>query len=249
MSRPSPQTDRVMEIVNVLTARAAGGATLSEIAAVIGQTPSTLVHVLGSLTAGGFVVRRPSDRRYHLGPALIDPGRIAAGRFPTHGETRAAIEELARAEGYGVFAFALDGDHARLIDAAWDPRRPSPTLRIGDLLPIDPPVGSAFIAWGGPEHIDGWMRRGSPSAEARAVIVERLAASRAQGYVVTLRPPPQLQDELRRFVDRGQHLRRAERLRASTRGIDQYLAGRIDRRRSYDVSSLSVPVIAREQTV
>ncbi|MCU1366023.1 MAG: hypothetical protein JWN39_1662, partial [Ilumatobacteraceae bacterium] len=60
---------------------------------------------------------------------------------------------------------------------------------------------------------------------------------------------PQLQDELRRLVDRGQHLRRAERIRTSTRGIDRYLAGRIDRRRSYDVSSLSVPVIPREQPV
>ncbi|MCU1394965.1 MAG: hypothetical protein JWM34_3393 [Ilumatobacteraceae bacterium] len=232
-----------MSIVTELTERGARGATLSELAIAVGQTPSTLVHVLGALTAGGFLVRRPSDRRYHLGPALIEPGRVAAGRYPTHSETRTAIEELALAEGYGVFVFAADGDHARLVDAAWDPQRPSPTLRIGDLLPIEPPIGSAFIAWGGAERIEEWIRRGSPSAEARAVIHERLAASRTQGYVVTLRPPPQLQDELRRFVDRGQHLRSAEHLRTSTRGIDRYMAGRVDRRRSYDVTSLSVPVL------
>ena len=243
VSRPSPQTDRVIAIVNVLTDHAAHGATLSEIAAAIGQAPTTVVHVLGSLTAGGFVVRRPSDRRYHLGPALIEPGRVASGRFPTHTETRMAVEELARAEGHGVFAFSLEGDHARLVDAAWDLQRPSPTLRIGDLLPIEPPIGSAFIAWGGTELVERWINRGSVAHAARAVIVERLAASRAQGYVVTLRPSPQLQSELRRFVDRGQHLRRAEHLRTSMRGIDQYLAGPIDRRRTYDVSSLSVPVL------
>lgn len=178
MSRPSPQTDRVIAIVNVLTERSARGATLSEVAAAIGQAPTTLVHVLGSLTAGGFLVRRPSDRRYHLGPALIEP-----------------------------------------------------------------PIGSAFFAWGGADLVERWISPGSTAPEARAVIVERLAASRTQGYVVTLRPPPQLEDELRRFVDRGQHLRRAEHLRTSMRGIDQYLAGRVDRRRSYDVSALSIPVI------
>src|SRR4051794_29253106 len=100
-----------MAIVTLLAERGDAGATLSEIADALGQSRPTYVHVLASLTAGGFLVRRPVDRRYHLGPALIVPGQVAARRYPALGETRVAIEELSRTLGYAVFAFAHDGDY------------------------------------------------------------------------------------------------------------------------------------------
>ncbi len=243
MPRPSPQTDRVIAIVNVLTERAETGATLSELSVALGQTPGTLVHVLAALAAGGFVVRQPNDRRYHLGPALIAPGQVAAGRFPALGETRAMISELSRDLGYPVFAFARDGDHARLIESVWDLRRPAPWMRIGDVLPIEPPIGSVFVAWSRPEQVDEWLERGQPSATSRAALLRRLDAARALGFVVELRPPLPLLDQLSRLLGRGQQLRRAERVGRSIVGVEDYLPEAIDRRAIYEVSTVSVPVI------
>jgi len=249
MPRSSPQTDRVMAIINLLTARGERGATLSEIADTLGQSRATFVHVLASLAAGGFVVRRPLDRRYHLGPALIAPGQAAAGRFPALGETRIAIEELSREVGYAVFAFGRDGEHARLVDAVWDIRRPSPALRIGDLLPIDPPLGAVFVAWSGPEEIDAWLGRGRSSPTTRAALVRRLDAARAQGYVIELRPPEPLLHELARLLHRGQQMRRAEHIRTPISGTEGYLAEAVDVRSTYAVSTVSVPVIGRNGMV
>ena len=238
-----------MAILNLLTDRGDDGATLSEVAEVLGQSRATYVHVLASLAAGGFVTRRPSDRRYHLGPALIAPGRAAAHRFPALGATRSAIERLSREVGYAVFAFASDGDHARLVDAAWDPRRPTPVIRIGDLLPIEPPLGSVFIAWNGAPAIDAWIRRGPDSAATHEALVGLLDVARARGYVIELRPRQQLLHELVRLLGRGQQMRRAERIRPSTTGVESYLSGEIDFRQTYEVSTVSVPVFDNDGRV
>ncbi len=238
-----------MAIVNLLTERPEDGATLSEIADALGQSRATWVHVLASLSAGGFVVRRPADRRYHLGPALIGPGQVAAGRFPALGETRIAIEEIARTLGHPVFAFRRDGDHARLVDAVFNPGRPGPAMHIGDLLPIEPPLGSVFVAWNGNEAIESWLRRGPSSSITRDALRNRLGVSRAQGYVVELRPPPQLLHELVRLIGRGQQMRRAERISPAAAGTEQYLAETINPRHPYEVTTISVPVVGRDGTV
>ena len=57
------------------------GATLTEIAAAVGADRSAFVHVLAALTTSGVLYREPDDRRYHLGPALVRPGRVAGARY------------------------------------------------------------------------------------------------------------------------------------------------------------------------
>jgi DNA-binding IclR family transcriptional regulator len=74
--RPSPQTDRVVATINLL-ADTESGLTLSEIGRALSVDVSSCVHLLAALTASGYVVRDPDDRRYHLGPALVRPGAVA----------------------------------------------------------------------------------------------------------------------------------------------------------------------------
>jgi DNA-binding IclR family transcriptional regulator len=247
MPRPSPQTERVVRIVNLLTEREERGASLTEIARDVGQTPAACVHVLAALVEAGFVVRQPADRRYHLGPALIEPGRAAARGFPSRDATRAAIEGLARETGYPVLAFRREAGHARLVDVVWDLRRPAPAMRIGDLLPIQPPLGTVFVAWNGPAALEEWLR-GSPADTA-----DRLRAgiehARRIGFVLELRPPLPLVQELARLLARGQDLRRAERVRASLSGIEDYLADAVRPGATYEVSTISVPVRGPTGTV
>ena len=68
MPRPSPQTDRVVAVIELLSS-GDEGATMTEIARHLSINPATCVHVMAALTSAGVVVREP-DRRYHLGPAL-----------------------------------------------------------------------------------------------------------------------------------------------------------------------------------
>ncbi|MEI2652590.1 MAG: helix-turn-helix domain-containing protein [Microthrixaceae bacterium] len=80
MPRPSPQTDRVVAVIELLSS-GDEGATMTEIARHLSINPATCVHVMAALTSAGVVVREP-DRRYHLGPALALPGRLAERRYP-----------------------------------------------------------------------------------------------------------------------------------------------------------------------
>ena len=240
VARPSPQTDRVMAIVRLLTDAAGRGATMSELAGSLGQTPATLVPVLASMTTGGFVVRHPSDRRYHLGPALIEPGRAAAERFPDLSAVRRVMSELVRATGYPVFAFQRERDHARLVDSVLELAHPAPWMRVGDVLPIEPPLGSVFIAWSGTAAVDRWLRR--QPADVGEVLRARMAAARERGFVVELRPPMLLVPQLSRLVGRGQQMRKAERLPISLSGLEGFLLDAVRPRASYELSTLCAPV-------
>ena len=51
------------------------------------------VSAMGRAWAEGFVVREP-DRRYHLGPALVRPGRVAEQRYGTLATARAGMVAL-----------------------------------------------------------------------------------------------------------------------------------------------------------
>jgi DNA-binding IclR family transcriptional regulator len=236
-----------MAVINLLTQRGDEGATLSEIADTLGQSRATFVHVLAALAGGGFVVRRPVDRRYHLGPALIAPGQAAAARFPALGETRIAIEDLSRSLGYAVFAFARDGDHARLVDAVWDLRRPSPALHIGDLLPIEPPLGSVFVAWAAPSRVEAWLGRvPDPASLLPSSLGEVLQGVRTRGYSVAL------DHEIRRGLgDALEHLadtpvdagaRGSVGAMVDALGRGEYQVSSLDPARAYDVSMIAAPV-------
>ena len=249
MPRPSPQTDRVVAIVNLLTDRAERGASLTEVAGHVGQTPSSCVHVLAALAASGFVVRHPEDRRYRLGPALVAPGRVAAARFPALDATRSALEVLSRAVRLPVLAFRRDGAYARLVEAVSVLDRPLPSIRIGDLLPIEAPLGGVFVAWAGPAAVTAWLGRLVDEPEAADLVRARLEAARRQGFAVELHPPLPLVHELARIMARGQDLRRAERLSRADPSVGAYLADAVRAGRRYEVASLAVPVFGADGAV
>jgi DNA-binding IclR family transcriptional regulator len=244
--RPSPQTTRVVSIVNLLTERAEQGATLTEVARHVGQTPAACVHVLAALVSAGFVVRHPEDRRYRLGPALVAPGRVAASRFPALDATRTAMVELSRTVGLPVLAFRRDGSYARLVEIVFELHRPAPSIRIGDVLPIEAPLGAIFVAWAGERAIERWLTGWSHDSSARAALRARLDRAREQGFTVELRPPLPFVHELARLLARGQDLRRAERLRTEAPDVGLFLVDHIRPAARYDVASLGVPVFRRD---
>lgn len=191
MPRPSPQTDRVVAVIELL-ASAERGATMTEIARHLAINQATCVHVMAALTSSGFVVRE-ADRRYHLGPALARPGRLAEERYPLLVAARTEMTALSERFGAACFAFAPDGERARLVQVTWprDETIDRSQVRVGESVPMVPPLGLLFVAWtgsSGDDHgFDEWLAR-SPDARAHD---QALAARRAAvdlGYVVELAP-------------------------------------------------------------
>jgi DNA-binding IclR family transcriptional regulator len=240
--RPSPQTDRVVAVLNLLAESADSGATLSEIARRLDINRATCVHMLAALEGAGYLVRDPVDRRYHLGPALVGPGVVAARRYPALGAAREEMNQLTRTLARACFAFVRDGNHARLAHYTWDLRRPAPALRVGDLVPLTPPLGAVFIAWAESAEVDDWLARAPSTTRDDGQLRTALSAVRELGYVVELQPGPALLQELVRIVQQQPDGPAVDRPRGAVSGLHEFIAGTIVDDRQYAISSISVPV-------
>ena len=245
MPRPSPQTERVVGVVNLLTTRTEG-ATLTEIAQHLGMDRSTCVHMLAALTTTGFLVREPTDRRYHLGPALVAPGRVAADRYPHLATARAEMVRVSRATGLPCCAFAREGDHARLVAYTWDEGEGPPEMRLGDTVPMVPPLGALFFAWGPPDGVAHWLSLDPDGDTARQQRYRRqLGAIRRSGYVVEARPTRSDLDRLSEVVDDRPSPQRDGRLHRMlvAHGDGEHLITRIDPAADYPVHGIGAPVL------
>jgi DNA-binding IclR family transcriptional regulator len=239
--RPAPQINRVVAVINLLSDRV-GGATLTEMAGELGESSSTMVHVLAALTTAGFLVREQSDRRYHLGPALVEPGRVAAGRYPGLAIARLHMDQLSRTFGSACYAFVRDRRWARLVHYTWDPRHPVPPMKIGELIPMLPPLGSVFIAWAPKEKVDEWLGADPSLSDARGEALRTtLIRMRRLGYSVEVRRDGAMGDEVLDQLQRPPSPARDQELRRMLSG-DEHLVTEIEEHSSYRVTGIGAPV-------
>jgi DNA-binding IclR family transcriptional regulator len=244
MPRPSPQTDRIVALINLLVAHPGEGFTLSEIARRLRVNKATCHPMLGALTGAGFLIRHPTRRTYRLGPALIAAGQTAAAGFPALEAARPALLEVSEHLGLTCLAVAPAGDHLLLVDQAWDPRRDVPHLRVGQELPFRAPWGSIFVAWAHADETTAWAARaGSPGDRYE----DALEAVRQRGYSVELQAAPA--DRLRAIVaaladtvagDDREAL--AVRLLDELGGEHDTLLSRLEPERRYTIGSVGAPV-------
>lgn len=236
MPRPSPQTDRVVAMLNLL-GHETGGLTASDVARRVGANRASCVHMLAALEHAGFVTRGALDRRYRLGPALVDLGAAAARSYPGLETARRELDALTRATGHAGFVFAREGDLARLLGFTWDLRRAAPTMRTGDTLVLTPPLGTVFYAWASAADVDTWIARAPEDADP-ARLRELLGAVRRLGFVVELLP-----EQLAIAAS-------ADPTRAGA-ALDPlgFVARDVVDDESYTVSSVSAPVFAPDGTV
>ena len=233
MPRPSPQTDRVVAVLNLL-GHETDGLTGADIARRVGANRASCVHMLAALEGAGYVTRGAIDRRYRLGPALVELGTAAARSYPGLEAARRELDALTRATGYPGFVFAREGELARLLGFTWDLRRAAPVMRTGDTLLMAPPLGAVFYAWASAADVDGWLSRATDTADAAATgLREILSSVRRLGFVVELLP-----EQLAIVASGG----------APPDSLD-FVAQEIDDDEHYTVSSVSAPVFAPDGTV
>ncbi len=239
--RPAPQIDRVVAVLNLLSGRVEG-ATLTELADELGQSSSTMVHVLAALTTAGYLVRELPDRRYHLGPALVEPGRVAADRYPGLSIARRHMDRLSRTFGSPCYAFVRDRRWARLVHYTWDPHHPVPPMRIGELIPMVPPLGAVFVAWAPTELVDDWLATDpSLSVERSTWIRAALVGMRRLGFSLEVRSDEDIGD---RVLDRLQEPPSPVRDLELRRMLSDQepLVARIDPQATYWVTGIGAPV-------
>ncbi len=182
MSRPALAANRAVAILNFLAAHPTDSFTLSDLASRLEINLASMHALLASLLDAGYVTRHPRLRTFTLGPTVVALGTAALEAQPVIDMARDAARDLARGTGLEVTLTAPAGDHIVFLVRAGDPSPRGVSALVGQRVPLLPPVGSVFVAWG---DANGWLSRARNPASLEAV----LAAVRHRGFSVGLDAP------------------------------------------------------------
>ena len=236
--RPSPQTDRVVDLMEMVAAQPDRGVSLAEVTRGLGVHKASCHSMLSSLVRSGWLLRDPTSKLYTLGPALVRLVTAAASRFPALDVARPAMAELAAQTGGHVIAFQVDGDHVTVVHQVRNLRVPATPMRLGMELPTRPPYGAALIAFTGGEEQAHWLSE-LPD-EARRRYARALAATRRRGFAVGLHVLPDI-----RLQELASLIRAAE---TGTRETGNRQTGARDNSRLSDLAdALTEELVHREE--
>jgi DNA-binding IclR family transcriptional regulator len=246
MARPSPQTDRVIALVELLAAHPGQALTLAELTRRLEVNKSTCHSMLASLTRAGWLFRDPYRKTYRLGPALVGIGGAASTGFPALEVAHSAMVELSLELAANCAALGVAGDQVTVLDQVRDLRAAGPGLRVGSVIPLRPPFGTAAVAWADTAAVDRWLSF-LPEDAARQRHRAVLDATRSRGFAVEMSTTPEasLRDALARIDgDRVEELPEllAHLAEELAERVD-FLAPELDPGRNYIVSMINAPVL------
>src|SRR5271165_1671284 len=148
-----------MEIIDFLAAFPGRAFTMSEIARAAKINIASCHAVLSALISRGYLTRDADQKTYALGPALVAIGKVALKSQPLVLRAEQAAQALSRDLGLPVLLTALVGEEILAIASVADPSGRSPSMRVGQRMPLVPPVGAPFLAWSSTAAIEAWIAR------------------------------------------------------------------------------------------
>ena len=186
MARPAPGADRSVAILELLAAHPSDRFTLSEVARRCSLNKATAHALLATLSQHGILLRHPDDKRYSLGPRLVEIGAAALRGYTAIDFAPAALERLSMATGRWCRAFARQEDRISVVAQARVPADVDPLDPVA--LPLTPPLGALWMAWSDRPTVEAWLARAA-AADAVGPAQEALPAIRRDGYGVTRASP------------------------------------------------------------
>jgi len=248
MARPALAASRAIDILNFMAARSTEAFSLSELVDHLAVNFASCHAILTVLTAEGFLERHPKHKTYSLGPALVAIGHAALESHPAIDVARDEARELAQELDLEVLLTAQTGGDLIALARAGQYVAPNASLRVGQRVPMIPPLGAPFMAWAPDNLVRQWLSRagGDGSAASRAPYLDLLAIVRERGFAVTLRNPVQSQlGEVVADLSDSPHatgLRHRMTSLIGALGLDVYHLAAMDPDQRYDVGMLSAPI-------
>ncbi len=246
MSRPAPGVERAVLILNFLAAHPGEEFSLSELARRLELSKATCHAVLTTLTAAGYLIRHPTRAVYRLGPALIALGSAAEQGFAAVDFAREEMRSLADRLQLECLATAAVGEEIVVLARAGVEAPLGVSVRLGQRLPLVPPLGTVFLAWSPPADIDAWLLRVGAGATDRQLDRYRaaVAAVRRRGFAVALDPQARIRlgAVLAELAEAPQRAgRRAQELVAGL-AAEEYALVELEGARTYRVNHIAAPV-------
>jgi DNA-binding IclR family transcriptional regulator len=245
--RPSPQTDRVVRLIEMLAAGDGTRLSLAEVSRRLAVHKASCHSMLAKLLDAGWLQRDSRDRTYQLGPALVRLGAAAARRFPALERARPIMAELSAVTGAHCIAFSIGRDHVTVVDQIRSPRGAGHPMAVGTELPVQPPFGATLATWLPAAEREEWLA-GLP-ARVQGHYRRALNLSRRRGFAVGLHVLADLRLQeiaslVRATETRGGRL--GDLARAMTEELmasEDWCPDALVPRRRYHVSHIDSPVI------
>lgn len=206
--QPSPPTQRVVRVIELLADDPGAAITLAEIVRRTGFSRATAHAVLAQLTRSGWVTRE--DGHFTIGAGFVALARHAERGYPLRRLAAPLVHELAADLDMPVFLAERQGTRITVTELVGIPAMD--WIRPGRHIPLRPPVCREFIAWSPEEDIEDWVGSAPDGARDRlrevlevicdrGYAVERLTADHAEmiGALASLKDSP-VSDTLRSRV-------------------------------------------------
>jgi len=176
---PSPPTERVVAVMQLLSADPRRQFSLAEISRRLSLSRATGHAIMTTLVAHGWATRDPQTAGYAAGQGFVSLARPDASML------RAELKSLASEIGTQVLLTQQQGNTQAVIDVAGQGLSTAYPVSRGTTVPSLCPYGRDFVAWAGKEKQEAWLRAiGEPSALLRNRIEMVLKEIRQRRYVV-----------------------------------------------------------------
>jgi DNA-binding IclR family transcriptional regulator len=181
MARPALSASRSFDVLNFLAAHAPEQFTLSGISTALGINLASTHALLNTLEAAGYVIRHPRLRTYSLGASVVALGNAALQSHPAIACANDEAQRLSAELALSVAVTADAGDDIVFLGRMGEHRPRDIDAYAGQRIPLSPPVGAVFVAWGDPE---AWLAKASDRAEMKSVLDE----VRSRGWAASFEP-------------------------------------------------------------
>ncbi len=246
MSRPALSALRALEIIDLMAGLPAQAFTLSEIVKLTGTNVASCHAILSVLVSRGYLLRHPVHKAYRLAPSIVAIGEAAGAHDQLLTSARESAASIATHTGLETTLSARAGED--IIGVARFGRSPlgRPSLRVGQRVPMRPPLGALFLAWAPREDVDRWIAPAGADTplSVQAAHEAALALVRQRGFLVTLASPAH--DVFTREIGETSSTQAGQvsRLSALIAALDNglYQPRKIEPRRAYPVKVICAPI-------
>jgi DNA-binding IclR family transcriptional regulator len=179
-------------MIDFLTANSPAAFTMSELSRALRINVASCHAILAALTQSGHLSRHPTTKTYTLGPVLTAVGSVARTHHELIARATAAATELGRNLGLEVLLSMRAGNDILGLANFEQSRIQRPRLRVGQRMPLRPPSGAVFVAWGSEADIAGYIERGfggNIDTELASTLRQLVSLVQERGFQVGLKSP------------------------------------------------------------
>ena len=188
MTRPAPAVVRTTQILDFLSSNPGERFTLSQISRSLDINMASCLAILLALSDAGYVNRHHEHKTYALGAALVALGTAALTQHRAIGAAHEVMQKVSQEFDAECVASLVIGADIVIVAAAGRPRASGNDVRVGQRIPMIPPLGGIFMAWSSEALIDRWLDELGPDStdDERNHFRATLASVRARGYSLGL---------------------------------------------------------------